>query len=69
MGTIKTFRELNIWEKGIKLVKEGYGVTEKFPGHELYGITSQMRQSRIHSFKCSRGFRQGIQKNLSSFLI
>ncbi len=39
---IKTYRDLNIWNVGIELVKDIYKLTEKFPKQEMYGIVSQM---------------------------
>ena len=47
MGIIKSYKELIVWQKSIKLVKEIFLLTEKFPKSELYGITSQMRRSAV----------------------
>lgn len=44
---IRTYRDLNIWKAGIKLVKDIYALTERFPKQEMYGIVSQMRRSAI----------------------
>ena len=44
---IQTYRDLNIWKLGIDLVKQIYKLTETFPKHETYGLTSQMRRSSI----------------------
>jgi len=41
------FKELNVWQKGRKLVKDIYLSTKKFPQEELYGITSQIRRSAV----------------------
>ena len=36
MGTkIQTYRDLDIWNLGIDLVKDIYTSTEKFPKHEI----------------------------------
>jgi four helix bundle protein len=44
---IKTYRDLEIWKKGIELVKDIYAITNEFPKNEIYGLTSQMRRSAI----------------------
>lgn len=47
MTYIKSYKELIVWQKAIKLVKEIFILTDKFPKSELYGIISQMRRSAI----------------------
>lgn len=47
MTYIKSYKELIVWQKSIKLVKEVFILTSKFPQSELYGITSQMRRSAV----------------------
>jgi four helix bundle protein len=69
MGTIKNFRELDIWKKGIELVKVIYKTTEKFPSHELYGLTSQMRRCAISvPSNVAEGFRRKYPKEFKQFL-
>jgi len=41
---MKDFRDLTVWEKSHKLTLEIYSLTAKFPRHELYGLTSQVRR-------------------------
>lgn len=45
MTTIKTFRELLVWQKAHELVLQVYKNSEIFPKHELFGLTSQVRRS------------------------
>jgi hypothetical protein len=47
MGKIKTYRDLDIWNAGIRLVKDVYKLTEKFPEHELYGLVPFLK-SKFH---------------------
>lgn len=42
---MKDFRDLRVWGKSHKLTLEIYIATAKFPRHELYGLTSQIRRS------------------------
>ena len=44
---VNSHKDLVVWQKGIKLCKIVYEVTEKFPRSEIYGITSQMRRSAV----------------------
>lgn len=38
---------LIVWQEAINFVKDIYEVTTRFPRHELYGMTSQMRRSAV----------------------
>ena len=44
---IKSFRDLDIWQKGIILVKDIYKKTLDFPREETYGLTSQIRRAAV----------------------
>ena len=41
---MRDFRQLEVWEVAHQLVLRVYKVTQDFPKHELYGLTSQMRR-------------------------
>lgn len=45
--TSQTFRDLTVWRKAHELVLEIYKLTEVFPKHELYSLTSQLRRSAV----------------------
>ena len=47
MNTIKSYKDLEVWKKGVELVKRVYLSTKKFPKEEAYGLTNQMRRSAI----------------------
>ncbi len=47
MNTIKSYKDLEVWNKGIELVKQVYLSTKKFPKEEIYGLTNQMRRSSV----------------------
>ena len=66
---IKTYRDLNIWNAGIELVKDIYKLTVKFPKQETYGLVSQMRRSAISiSSNVAEGFRRYHNKEYKQFL-
>jgi len=45
--TVRNYRELKVWQKGIQLVKMVYILTRKFPKYETYGLSSQMQRSAV----------------------
>ncbi|OGZ66499.1 MAG: hypothetical protein A3C50_00395 [Candidatus Staskawiczbacteria bacterium RIFCSPHIGHO2_02_FULL_43_16] len=44
---LKSHKELIVWQKSIKLVKEIYILTSNFPQNEIYGLSSQMRRAAV----------------------
>lgn len=63
------FRELKIWQKSRKLVKEIYQLTKLFPNDELYSLTSQIRRAVISiPSNIAEGCGRGTDKELSRFL-
>jgi len=66
---IKRYRDLDIWKKGIKLVKGIYKLTGKFPQQEVYGLVSQMRRSAVSiPSNVAEGFRRQHNKEFKQFL-
>jgi len=35
------FRDLNVYKKGLDMVKEVYAISKKFPKEEMFGLTNQ----------------------------
>ena len=68
-STIRRFRDLKVWQKGIELVKEIYKTTKSFPKEELYGLSAQMRRASISiPSNISEGFRRAYSKEYKQFL-
>jgi four helix bundle protein len=44
---ISSFRDLIVWQRAIQLAKEVYTLSQKFPKHELYGLTQQIRRAVV----------------------
>ena len=42
---MKSFRDYNVWRRSHDLTLAVYRLTEGFPRHEMFGLTSQMRRS------------------------
>ncbi len=46
-SSLRSYKELIVWQKAIQLVEEVYAITGAFPRDEVYGLTSQMRRSAV----------------------
>ncbi|MBN1925148.1 MAG: four helix bundle protein [Prolixibacteraceae bacterium] len=44
---MKTYRDLNVWQKAMTLVEMIYSETKKFPNEETYGLIGQIRRSGV----------------------
>lgn len=44
---IKSFRDLRVWQEAMDLVVDVYRLTERYPAHEAYGLTSQMQRAAV----------------------
>ena len=47
MNRIRSFRDLDVWNKAMDLVVEVYALTRGFPHDERYGLTSQARRAAL----------------------
>lgn len=66
---IRTYRNLDIWNKGIEIVKGIYKTTEKLPKQETYGLISQMRRAAVSiPSNIAEGFRRHHNKEYKQFL-
>jgi four helix bundle protein len=45
--TVKSFRDLRVWQAAMDLVEKVYRVTQTFPVHEAYGLTNQLRRAAV----------------------
>jgi len=39
--------DLLVWQEAMAFVRDIYRATDGFPGHEVYGLTSQMRRAAV----------------------
>lgn len=46
-SNIKSYKDLIVWQKSYKLVKQVYELTGKLPQSEVFALQSQMRRSAI----------------------
>jgi len=47
MDKTKSFEEVFVWQTSNEFVLRVYKITEQFPKHELYGLTSQFRRAAV----------------------
>jgi len=71
----RSFHDLDVWRIAIKLTKDVYLLTEKFPNSEIFGLTGQIRRAAIsipsniaegQSRNSSKEFRQFLSVALGS---
>ena len=44
---MRNFRDLIVWRRSHEFVLRIYGLTETFPKHEAFGLTSQIRRASV----------------------
>lgn len=65
-----TFKKLQVWQKGIVLVKNIYESTQAFPKTEQFGLTSQMRRAAVSvPANIAEGSQRTSDKEFSHFLL
>ena len=45
--TLKSYRDLEVWQKSMDLVVLCYKMAKGFPQNEIYGLTSQLQRAAI----------------------
>ena len=63
---IRNFRDLLIWQRGMKLANRIYTLTRGFAKDERFGLTSQMRRAAVSV--PSEGFNRRHGKEYKQFL-
>jgi len=66
---IRNFRDLDIWRKGIEIVKDVYETASCFPRQESCGLTGQMQRCSISiPSNIAEGFNRFHNKEYKQFL-
>ena len=69
MSSIKSYKELIVWQKSMKLVTMVYELSKKFPDDEKFGLTSQMRRCSVSvPSNIAEGWGRLSRKNYIQFL-
>lgn len=57
---MRDFRKLEIWKNGIKIVKQIYELSSKFPAEEKFGLRSQITRAAV---SISSNIAEGCSRN------
>ncbi|WP_109680619.1 four helix bundle protein [Xanthomarina spongicola] len=69
MTSIKSYKELLVWQKAMALVTLIYNLTKTFPEDERFGLTSQMRRCSVSiPSNIAEGWGRLSRKNYIQFL-
>ncbi len=65
----KGFRKLLVWQRAHELTLLLYQFTEKFPKHEIFGLTSQLRRAMVSvPANVAEGYAAGGKNQLGRYL-
>lgn len=62
---MRTFRDLDVWQKSVAFTTEIYKTTRTFPKEEMYGLVSQLRRA---STSIPSNLAEGSKKSKKDFL-
>ena len=67
--SIKTYKDIKVWQKGIALIKDIYLLSAELPDSEKYNLQSQMRRAAV-SIPCNiaEGYGRNSNKDFQRFL-
>lgn len=69
MSVIKSYKDLLIWQKGIKVVTLTYQLVKSFPNEELYALSNQLKRASISiPSNIAEGYGRNTDKSFSHFL-
>jgi four helix bundle protein len=64
------YRRLEVWKESMQLAIEIYRITQTFPRHELYGLTSQLRRAAVSvPSNIAEGRGRGTKRDFCRFAI
>jgi hypothetical protein len=64
----RSYKDLEVWQVSLELVKAIYQITGKFPSSERFGLTQQIRRAAISIPSTVAEVNSEIpQKNLNNF--
>ena len=63
--TARNFEELQVWQKGHRMVLNIYKITKSFPEEEKFGLISQIRRSGV---SICANIAEGYKKSTKDFI-
>lgn len=65
---ISSYKDLEVWKKGIEIVDLTYDITAKFPSEEKFGLVSQMQRCAVSiPSNIAEGFARQHTKEYQQF--
>ena len=69
MSSVKSYKDLLIWQKGLEIVSNVYKLVEDFPKNELYALTSQIKTASISiPSNIAEGYGRSSTQSYISFI-
>ena len=69
MSEIKSYKDLLIWQKGIKIVSLVYQLVKSFPKEELFALTNQLKRASVSiPSNIAEDYGRNTDKSFSHFL-
>ena len=63
------FQQLDVWQLSIEFAEQIYNATDRFPPHEIYGLTNQLRRASVSiSSNIAEGSGRGSNKEFQRFI-
>lgn len=66
---VESYRDLKVWQVGMKIAAQSYFLTRGYPKEELYGMTSQIRRAATSiPANIAEGYGRGSRGEYLQFL-
>jgi four helix bundle protein len=67
--SVRSYRDLLVWKRGIDLVEAVYRISAGWPASEAYGLTGQVRRAAVSiPANIAEGHGRGSDKELARFV-
>jgi four helix bundle protein len=67
---MKSFKELEVWQRAVQMAASVYRITERFPPSERYVLTPQIRKAAVSvPANIAEGWGRGSAKEYIQFLL
>jgi four helix bundle protein len=65
---MRTFKDLDVWQRSVAFATDVYSITKTFPKEETYGLVSQLRRASVSiASNIAEGSKKG-KKEFSHFI-
>ncbi|MFC1682726.1 four helix bundle protein [Candidatus Zixiibacteriota bacterium] len=67
--SVSSFKDLDVWKKGVDIVEHIYNLSKRFPKEEKYGLVSQVQRAAVSiPSKIAEGFARCATKRVQEVL-